>query len=219
MSEESVTEDEAAESVFGEGEGPIEPHPDISIAASASVESKSSSMGEAEMYPEEYGELFFPSKLKAEGEAEGESEAETVSEGSGEEESAEEEEESIPEDKPSLDSEYLKKVLGVPLTFALLEITSRRPTDPIHYLGHYLLKWRHNRENKEKYEHEIKSLMAEREAYVQKKLDRERQEMLLKQQKEEEKLRKEKKESSYGDDEEKSEIAGEAGEEMEMNDA
>ncbi|KAK6628205.1 hypothetical protein RUM43_002017 [Polyplax serrata] len=109
------------------------------------------------------------------------------------------------EEKRSLDSEYLKRVLGTPLTYALLDIATRRPTDPIQYLGHYLLRWRWCGENKEKYENCMKELNEERNAYLEKMKEKQRQAMLLQEQLKEELRRAEKVESSL-------EITGEIGE-------
>lgn len=44
--------------------------------------------------------------------------------------------------------EYLKKTLGPVLVSALAEVCVKRPTDPIEYLGHWLLRWRYNEELK-----------------------------------------------------------------------
>ncbi|VEN50640.1 unnamed protein product [Callosobruchus maculatus] len=46
----------------------------------------------------------------------------------------------------SEDVNYLKENLGIPLTLALAEITAVQPKDPIHYLGHWLFKYRYNQE-------------------------------------------------------------------------
>lgn len=46
----------------------------------------------------------------------------------------------------SEDVHYLKQVLGKPLTLALAEIVAKQPRDPIHYLGHWLFKYRYNQE-------------------------------------------------------------------------
>nr|CAD7419447.1 unnamed protein product [Timema poppensis] len=62
----------------------------------------------------------------------------------------------------SLDSEYLKKNLGVPLSLALAEVAMKCPTDPIHYLAHWLFKWRWNQEHKQDQEDRVKELTAER---------------------------------------------------------
>lgn len=46
----------------------------------------------------------------------------------------------------SEDVHYLKESLGKPLTLALAEIIAKQPRDPIHYLGHWLFKYRYNQE-------------------------------------------------------------------------
>lgn len=98
-------------------------------------------------------------------------------------------------ERRSLDSEYLKSVLGTPLTHALLDIASLRPTDPIQYLGHYLLRWRWCGEKKDEYERIVQELTAERNAYKERMNEKERQEMLTKEQVAEELRRAEKVES------------------------
>lgn len=60
------------------------------------------------------------------------------------------------------DVNYLKKYLGLPLTLALAEITAVQPKDPIHYLGHWLFKYRYNQENEEIQKIEIGHLTEER---------------------------------------------------------
>lgn len=44
----------------------------------------------------------------------------------------------------SQDTVYLKKVLSKPLIEALCEIVSKKPADPIEYLGHWLLHFKVN---------------------------------------------------------------------------
>lgn len=112
----------------------------------------------------------------------------------------EEEEEISLEERRSLDSEYLKSVLGTPLTFALMEIASKRPTDPIQFLGHYLFKWRWCKEKNDNYDKEMEALCAEREAFRTRNKELERQAMLEKEQKNEEIRRAEKVESSLDED-------------------
>lgn len=46
----------------------------------------------------------------------------------------------------SEDVGYLKENLGKPLALALAEITTLQPRDPIHYLGHWLFKYRYNQQ-------------------------------------------------------------------------
>ncbi|CAH0550746.1 unnamed protein product [Brassicogethes aeneus] len=63
----------------------------------------------------------------------------------------------------SEDVSYLKENLGKPLTLALAEITAVQPRDPIHYLGHWLFKFRYNQELDETQQIEIDALTAERD--------------------------------------------------------
>ncbi|CAH1101457.1 unnamed protein product [Psylliodes chrysocephalus] len=64
---------------------------------------------------------------------------------------------------------YLKECLGVPLTLALAEITAVQPRDPVHYLGHWLFKYRYNEEMTEKQSIEINELTQERNRIAQEK--------------------------------------------------
>ncbi|XP_060517300.1 uncharacterized protein LOC132696475 isoform X2 [Cylas formicarius] len=56
----------------------------------------------------------------------------------------------------SEDANYLKRHLGRALTLGLAEITALQPRDPIHYLGHWLFKYRYNQQmedvNKKEFE-------------------------------------------------------------------
>lgn len=63
----------------------------------------------------------------------------------------------------SEDVQYLKNTVGKPLILALAEITAKQPRDPIHYLGHWLFKYRYNEESDEIKKKEIEELIAERE--------------------------------------------------------
>uniref|UniRef100_A0A6P7GFA7 Uncharacterized protein LOC114337446 n=1 Tax=Diabrotica virgifera virgifera TaxID=50390 RepID=A0A6P7GFA7_DIAVI len=63
----------------------------------------------------------------------------------------------------SQDVNYLKEHLGTPLTLALAEITAIQPRDPIHYLGHWLFKYRYNEEVATIKQIEISQLTEERE--------------------------------------------------------
>lgn len=63
----------------------------------------------------------------------------------------------------SHDVQYLKSTLGIPLTLALAEITAKQPRDPIHYLGHWLFKYRYNQEVDILKKQEIQELIEERE--------------------------------------------------------
>lgn len=75
----------------------------------------------------------------------------------------------------SEDVNYLKCTLGKPLTLAMAEILVKQPRDPIHYLGHWLFKYRYNQEVEDSSKAEIAELVAERarvakEKWVLKKL-------------------------------------------------
>jgi hypothetical protein len=67
----------------------------------------------------------------------------------------------------SEDVKYLKQYVGKPLTLALAEITAKQPRDPIHYLGHYLFKYRYNQELEEEQKQEIDELTQERKLLAQ----------------------------------------------------
>ncbi|XP_069682295.1 uncharacterized protein [Periplaneta americana] len=75
------------------------------------------------------------------------------------------------------DNEYLKKYLGVPLTHALAEIVIKQPLDPIHYLAHWLFKWRWNQENKQRKEDEVIALNNERQRIHEERQEKERLEV------------------------------------------
>lgn len=62
----------------------------------------------------------------------------------------------------SEDVHYLKDTLGKPLTAAMAEILMKQPRDPIHYLGHWLFKYRYNQEVEDATKQEISELTAER---------------------------------------------------------
>lgn len=63
----------------------------------------------------------------------------------------------------SADVHYLKTVLGRPLAIAMAEITAKQPRDPIHYLAHWLYKYRYNEEVNEVRKKELADLLEERE--------------------------------------------------------
>lgn len=63
----------------------------------------------------------------------------------------------------SEDVHYLQETLGKPLTLALAEITKIQPKDPIHYLGHWLFKYRYNQEIDELQKEEIQELNMKRQ--------------------------------------------------------
>lgn len=64
-------------------------------------------------------------------------------------------------EKPNI--EYLKRVFGRPLTLGLAEITEVQPFDPVHYLAHWLFKYRYNQEIEEVKQRELEALLAERQ--------------------------------------------------------
>jgi len=68
------------------------------------------------------------------------------------------------------DIHYLKTVLGKPLTLALAEITAKQPRDPIHYLGHWLFKYRYNQETDDSRKQDIQELVNERDRLERAKL-------------------------------------------------
>lgn len=70
----------------------------------------------------------------------------------------------------SEDVHYLKTVLGKPLTLALAEITAKQPRDPIHYLGHWLMKYRYNQELSVKQQQEMQELIGERDRLEREKV-------------------------------------------------
>ncbi|XP_031333325.1 lamin-A-like isoform X2 [Photinus pyralis] len=65
---------------------------------------------------------------------------------------------------------YLKTIFGKPLTLALAEITAQQPRDPIHYLGHWLFKYRYNQEVSVTRKDELQELIQERERLESEKL-------------------------------------------------
>lgn len=67
------------------------------------------------------------------------------------------------------DAKYLKQHLGIPLTLALAEITAVQPRDPIHYLGHWLFKYRYNQELSDLKKNEIQQVLEERQAFAAKR--------------------------------------------------
>ncbi|KAF5274361.1 hypothetical protein FQA39_LY07241 [Lamprigera yunnana] len=70
----------------------------------------------------------------------------------------------------SEDVQYLKTVFAKPLTLALGEICAKQPRDPIHYLGHWLIKYRYNQEICITKKLEIQELLNERERIEKEKL-------------------------------------------------
>ncbi|KAL1513698.1 hypothetical protein ABEB36_003072 [Hypothenemus hampei] len=62
----------------------------------------------------------------------------------------------------SADVTYLKDCLGKPLALALAEITALRPKDPIHYLGHWLFKYRYNQQQEDINNMEMDMLIEKR---------------------------------------------------------
>lgn len=65
--------------------------------------------------------------------------------------------------------QYLKENLGIPLTLALAEITSVQPRDPIHYLGHWLFKYRYNQEINDVQKIELQQVNEGREKLAKEK--------------------------------------------------
>ncbi|KAK4884545.1 hypothetical protein RN001_000816 [Aquatica leii] len=69
------------------------------------------------------------------------------------------------------DVQYLKTVFGKPLSLALAQISAKQPRDPIHYLGHWLFKYRYNQEISQTKKNEIQELINERERLEKEKLN------------------------------------------------
>lgn len=67
----------------------------------------------------------------------------------------------------SEDVNYLKDVVGQPLTLALTEIMAIQPRDPIHYLAHWLFKYRYNRDLDAAQKIEFDELNTERDRLQQ----------------------------------------------------
>ena len=59
-----------------------------------------------------------------------------------------------------MDSEYLKKHVGDALTRGLVEISQKRPHDPIEYLALWLRKYVENREYDKKVRHTTKQFVV-----------------------------------------------------------
>ncbi|KAF5308189.1 hypothetical protein FQR65_LT06369 [Abscondita terminalis] len=70
----------------------------------------------------------------------------------------------------SQDVLYLKRVFGKSLALALAEVAMKKPRDPIHYLGHWLFKYRYNQEISQERKREIEELICERERLEKEKL-------------------------------------------------
>ncbi|XP_018333560.1 uncharacterized protein LOC108742748 isoform X2 [Agrilus planipennis] len=70
----------------------------------------------------------------------------------------------------SEDVHYLKQTVGRPLIMAIAEITAKQPSDPIHYLGNWLFKYRLNEENDVIQRKELEELIMERERLMKEKL-------------------------------------------------
>lgn len=69
----------------------------------------------------------------------------------------------------SEDVNYLKTALGKPLTLGLAEILTKHPRDPIHYLGHWLFKYRYNQELDVIKKQQVQELTDERERLAKEK--------------------------------------------------
>ncbi|XP_065063474.1 DPY30 domain-containing protein 1-like [Rhopilema esculentum] len=76
-------------------------------------------------------------------------------------------------EKIQMDSEYLKKHVGDALSRGLVEISQKRPSDPIEYLASWLRKYVDNREYTKKKSEELAQLEKEREEY-EKELQRQK---------------------------------------------
>lgn len=72
----------------------------------------------------------------------------------------------------SADVMYLKTVVGKPLTLALAEITAKQPRDPVHYLAHWLIKYRFNQELDMTKKKEVDELITERTRIAKETLHR-----------------------------------------------
>lgn len=72
----------------------------------------------------------------------------------------------------SEDVQYLKNTIGKPLVMAIAEITAKQPRDPIHYLAHWLIKYRYNQEIQQQTQREVDELTAERDRLRRERLKR-----------------------------------------------
>lgn len=62
----------------------------------------------------------------------------------------------------SVDVSYLKREFGKALSLGLAEVVQIQPFDPIHYLAHWLFKYRFNQEIEIVKQRELEELLAER---------------------------------------------------------
>lgn len=72
----------------------------------------------------------------------------------------------------SADVEYLRQVVGRPLTLVLAEVAMGQPKDPINYIAHWLIKYRYNQEINLVQKQEVDLLTERRDKMIKEKLVR-----------------------------------------------